>query len=82
MHFTITNGYHIHLWLKGDSDRKFQQLPIYNLFFCSYPDSRLKVFEASNIKIIPTAFNNTDVLWMGSYMVRGTNSAKDIANLI
>jgi len=82
LHVIIFNGYHIHKWLKGNVDSIYSETPEYNFFICSYSEARLKSFKINSINRIPEVFASKDVLWIGSYLVQGTNSAKDLAKNI
>jgi len=82
-HFIVFNGYLIHSWFNGKIGGAYQT-PIYatNFFRCSYGNSRKEKFANSGITKIPTVFNHNDVLWLGSYLVGGTNRAQEMGKCI
>jgi len=83
-HFCVVNGYLIHKWFNGTSGQKYPAPPTYGsqYFRCSWADQRRVKLQKSNITNIPSLFNGDEVLWIGSYLAAGTNSARDMGRTI
>jgi len=83
-HFCIANGYLNHKWFNGTSGQKYPAPLTYGsqYFRCSSADQRIAKLQKSSITNSPSLFNGDEVLWIGSYLAAGTNSARDMGRTI
>jgi len=73
-YYVISNTYHLKDWLSGDGKKRWQEPPFFKSF-CMYEDNRNTASSAKGILDLPAMLNIPGVLWMGSCLIGGLNSA-------
>ena len=73
--FVIFNGVNIYKWINGNSSQLCPESPKYESCY-TYPVKRKERFAREPITIIPSIFNNNEILCIGSIFSNGTNQAK------
>lgn len=78
-HYVIQKCYELKDWLKGDENMLWSEPPSHKSV-CIYPKDRVTQLANHGIVSVPPMVDFPGVLWMGSCVQNGLNSARDICN--